>query len=473
MSTAPSAPVAHRARQLVVLVATGLGATVISWAIAQHSLIEGRWYIVWMIGAWAPLWLVGSRAATRLDRRTSLLVVAVLAILVRLAAASGTTPSISNDLYRYAWDAHVQLAGTDPYRYPPDARGVAHLRTPAFWPSPAGCAHIHKHPGCTILNRPGVRTIYPPAAEAWFVVVHVAAEVADPGYDGGGSRPWLLAAGAVDLVCAGLIARLLARRGGDPRAAAWYALCPAPVVEFAGNGHVDVVALALLLAATLALERGRRTLAGFVVGLAIMVKLYPAVALLAGWRRGRWRFVAAAVTTSVVAYVPHVLAVGVDVIGYLPGYLKQEHYESGGRFLIVGLLPVHGRLVTAAAVVVLAVACTLVLARGRDMATGTAVLMVALVLVTTPSQPWYAVVAAGTAVVVGRPWLLVVPLAVEVYYTDQILGDPHQVGVGRLCFLGAVGIGAVIEVLRRRRRSDDGRPADGQRVDAGGLGLVP
>ena len=55
--------------------------------------------------------------------------VLLLAVALRLAAASGTTPSISNDLYRYSWDAHVQLSGVDPYRYPPDAPQLVGLRT--------------------------------------------------------------------------------------------------------------------------------------------------------------------------------------------------------------------------------------------------------------------------------------------------------------------------------------------------------
>ena len=83
------------------------------------------------MAAWVPLWLAAAWAAVRLATRVALAAVLVLAVALRLAAASGTTPSISSDMYRYSWDAHVQLSGVDPYRYPPDAprwSGYAHLR---------------------------------------------------------------------------------------------------------------------------------------------------------------------------------------------------------------------------------------------------------------------------------------------------------------------------------------------------------
>jgi hypothetical protein len=38
----------------------------------------------------------------------------------------------------------------------------------------------------------------------------------------------------------------------------------------------------------------------------------------------------------------HVVAVGSKVLGYLPGYLNEENYSSGGRFLLVGLTGARG-----------------------------------------------------------------------------------------------------------------------------------
>jgi hypothetical protein len=43
-------------------------------------------------------------------------------------------PELSDDLYRYAWDGHVQASGIDPYRYPPDDPRLSGLRDPWLWP---------------------------------------------------------------------------------------------------------------------------------------------------------------------------------------------------------------------------------------------------------------------------------------------------------------------------------------------------
>ena len=44
-----------------------------------------------------------------------------------------------------------------------------------------------------------------------------------------------------------------------------------------------------------------------------------------------------------LSYLPHVLAVGSAVIGYLPGYLKEEDYTNGGRFLLLARVFPHPR----------------------------------------------------------------------------------------------------------------------------------
>jgi hypothetical protein len=426
-------PGRHTWPQLFTVATTGAVGVGMSWFIAQHSLSGARWRFIVLICVWVPFWLIGARAVRRLPVRTSLVIIVVLAALLRLAAATGTTPSISSDTYRYSWDAHVQLSGIDPYRYAPAAPQVKSLRTPGYWPDAAECRHIREKPGCTTLNRPKDRTIYPAVAEGWFVVVHLFNPTDS------GSRPWQLAGGFADDGVILLLIIALRDRRQDPRAVAWYALSPLPVIEFAGNGHVDGFALLLLVAALIALHRERRGLAGVLVGMAIMVKLYPGLALAAGWRRGRWRFVLAASAVCVLTEIPHVIVVGAKVLGYIPGYLQQEKYSSGGRFLLLGLLGLPGR-----ATIVLAVACVVgvaiyALRSQLEPADSLAVSFAVLMFVATPVQPWYAVAAAGIAIAANRPWLLAVPLAAEPYYATVIFRLHHQVAIGRLLY-GAAAI---------------------------------
>lgn len=430
-----------------------LAGVFLSWFVAQHSLIGARWTLMVLLALWAAVWVLGSRSIVRLvPARPVVVAVVVAGAAIRLAAATGTTPSISADLYRYSWDAHVQLAGTDPYRYPPDAPQLRSLRRPPWNPTPAGCRHIRRHPGCTTIDRSEVRTIYPPVAEAWFDVVYLAW----PGREG--SRPWQIAGGLVDDAVVVLLAVSLRRSGRDPREVAWYAFCPAPVVEFAGNGHVDGLALLALVAAVMALRRDRPALAGVLIGAATMIKLYPAAALVAGWRKGRLRMLFAFAAVVAATEAPHVAAVGWHILGYLPGYLREEHYESGARYLLVGLLPIPAAYVTTLAAAVVAAAVVWVLrysAPGRaaaDPAVGLTVILAAVIFVASPVQPWYAVTLGGVAMMLDAPWMLLASLAGEPYYAAVILADRHQVGIGRLAYLAA-GAGVLIGWWQRRRRS--------------------
>jgi Glycosyltransferase family 87 len=431
-----------------LLLVSGAGGVTLSWAVAQHSLIGARWRFMWLVAAWVPLWLVSAWAAQRIDARLALAAVLLLGVIVRLAAATGTTPSISNDLYRYSWDAHIQLSGVDPYRYPPDAPQLVRLRTSAFWPAPAECRHVRLSSGCTLLNRPQDRTIYPPVAEAWFDLVHVVT------FGVTGSRPWQLAAGVVDDATIVLIAIGLRGQRRDPRQVAWYALSPLPVIEFAGNGHVDGVALLLLVAAVLALRRDRSDWAGLLVGLATMVKLYPALAVAAWWRRGRWRLALPAGAVVALSEAPHALAVGTRVLGYLPGYLQEEHYTSGGRFVLLSLIGLRGPVATAVAGSIIVGVTLWVARRGYEPATALAVVLAALIFVTTPVQPWYAAAVAGIGALAGAPSLLVIGLAAEPYYAAVILADPHQVAAGRLAYGFALGLVVTATGWSARRTAD-------------------
>lgn len=417
----------------LLFVFTSAAATGLSWFVAQHSLIGARWTFVLLIALWVPLWVAGGWAAHRIpSAKWGLAAIVFVAAALRLAAVTGTTPSVSNDLYRYGWDGHVQLSGTDPYRYPPGAPQLVRLRTSTYFPGAAECAYLRITPGpsCTTINRPDARTIYPPAAEAWFGVVALV----DPSH---GIRKWQIAGGLVDLATIGLLMRGLRDLKRDPREVAWYALSPLPVLEFAGNGHVDGLGLLLLVGAFLALRKGRHAAAGALIGIATMVKLYPGIALLGAWRQGRWRMLAAAGAVSLASYLPHVIAVGSKIVGYLPGYFAEEHYGSGGRFLILSLLPVRGHMVVLLSAMSVALLAAVVLRSRMDPLTATVAIFSVVLLVASPVQPWYAVVLAGLGILSRTPWLALPALLAEPYYAAVILDNPHQIGIGQLCYTAA------------------------------------
>ncbi|MFD0352038.1 hypothetical protein ACFQ0M_49605 [Kitasatospora aburaviensis] len=157
-------------------------------------------------------------------------------------------PRTSDDAYRYVWDGRVQAAGISPYAHTPDDPALARLRDPGLWPTDGRCdgwdERLTVAGDCTRINRPAVHTVYPPVAEAWFLVLHPF---------GGGVRG-VQAAGA--LLAVATTGALLVVRRASRRAALW-AWCPGVTVWSVNDAHVDTLG-ALLLVAGLGCVAARR-----------------------------------------------------------------------------------------------------------------------------------------------------------------------------------------------------------------------
>jgi hypothetical protein len=231
-----------------------------------------------------------------------------LGLAFRLALLP-TPVFLSSDLYRYLWDGRVQLSGINPYRHPPSAPALAFLRDPA----------VHPH-----INRPDARTVYPPGAEVVFAAVAAVAPNSIPA--------WRLVVLASDAATAWLLLGLLSRMGVAASAVLVYAWAPLVVFEGTQAGHVDFLMLPWLLLALRWRQGHRPIAAGVALGLATLVKLYPAVLLAAWHRRWDWRFPAAWVATMAAGYLPYTAGVGAGVTGFLPQYFgSAEDFNIGLR----------------------------------------------------------------------------------------------------------------------------------------------
>jgi hypothetical protein len=96
--------------------------------------------------------------------------------------------------------------------------------------------------------------------------------------------PFLLA----DLFIIGLLAGWIRRTGGRNFFLALYAWNPLVVVEFAGSGHFDAPAVALLVAACFVIIRGKGTVSTLLLTAAALVKGFPAALLPLWLRRAGW-----------------------------------------------------------------------------------------------------------------------------------------------------------------------------------------
>lgn len=408
----------------------------------------GRWRLLGMIGVLWALFALAAWLLLRTPRPVALPLLVVGGIAVQLLALSAP-PRMTDDYFRYVWDGRVQAAGIDPYRYPPTAPELAPLRDTWLFPG-----------GQPRLNHPDVPTIYPPGAQLYFAGLHQAAP------PGSRHKPAQVAAAALAVAATAALLWVLRRAGADQRLAVLWAWCPTVFLEAGNNAHVDVLSALLVVLGLGAVAHRRAGLAGGLLGAAVAVKLLPVLVLPAALRRRPFIVLGAAAGVVAALYLPHVLAVGPRVVGFLPGYLAEGGYDSGkGRFVLLGLvLPPAAALV--AAIAILAVAAGYAwrhaeVARPWRAAlptTGVAFLLI------TPNYPWYALLLVALVALDGRwEWLAVAVAAYPVYFAGA-LGLPY-VAVQRISYgLALVVVAAVALIRSRRARECPSRSAGPTRV---------
>jgi len=239
-------------------------------------------------------------------------------------------PGLSRDAWRYLWDARVTLHGFSPYVYAPVDKALRPLLDNVLFPN----SRFRTAP-----------TIYPPGAQAIFLLSYVLAPAN------------LFFLKGIFLVfdmatCTALLV-LLKRKGLDQRRVILYAWCPLPIVEFAIQGHVDVITLTFTLLAVLSATdtsvRGR-ILTGFLTGFATLTKIYPLLLLavvlpvlpdgergvndrnMALLRKVLSRNAPLLITcfaTILLGYLPYLILGHGQVFGYFATYADQQGQNAG------------------------------------------------------------------------------------------------------------------------------------------------
>lgn len=427
------------------LIRIGLAVTVALQLLATYTSQHPGWFpltiprsALWLLPT--ALWyLLGLLLLSRAELRPRTVILLVLGVSAALQALALTRlPRTSNDVLRYIWDGKVQLAGIDPYRYAPTAPQLIPLHEPLLF-SNVGCP---VPTGCALLNRPEVHTIYPPVAQAAFDLVRL---VTLGGH--GGERGFQLAASIGVLV---ITALLLRRRAMPLWAAAAWGWCPIVVSEFGNNAHIDWLAILLSLLAIGAFTAARPAWAGAWLGAAIATKLYPALLLPSLLKRHPMRVLGVASLVVVVGYLPHVLAVGGAVIGYLPGYLNEEGYSTGERLLLLGRVLPHPLDSVVGFLLLAAVAGWCYRRSDPRRPEMTAVVMCGLTFViVTPSYGWYGGFLLALVAMTGSwQWLPIAFAPSATYLYGPLFHDRYDSDT--LTWLIAVALAVGIWSIRRR-----------------------
>jgi alpha-1,6-mannosyltransferase len=385
-------------------------------------------------------WLVVSGRVDGADSTRALATILIVGLVMRLVLMPGWP--VSTDLYRYVWDGRVQGAGINPYLHVPADAVLAGLRDEAIYP---------------YINRADYApTIYPPMSQIVFYLVTRISEAE-------------LAMKAAMVAFEGLavwtILQLLAARGLPRSRVLLYAWHPLPLWEFARSGHVDIVAIAFLLLAFLAIERRSPILAGMALGAGVLVKYFPVVTGPALYKRWDWRLPVAFLATVAVLYLPY-LGAGTKVLGFLGQYVNEEGIVKGsGIFLwqILGVvLPLPEQAFSfyfpAAVAMLVALALYVVMRQqkpGADLA-GAMLLAVTFTILFSPHYAWYFAWLV--------PFLCFYPVIGVVYLTlaSGLLYFAHwQPTIGEsLPIYGPCILLLIAELVFRRRQKTEERHAD-------------
>ncbi|HXI03291.1 MAG TPA: hypothetical protein VNI57_08945, partial [Candidatus Saccharimonadales bacterium] len=235
---------------------------------------------------------------------------AAFAVVIGVAAALRiialpATPGLSDDIYRYLWDGHVQAAGINPYLHAPAAPQLDPLAT----------AYRDR------INNPELPTIYPPVSQMVFLAASLA----------GGSV--VAMKGLLCLIDMGTIltlAAILRRRGMAPSRVVIYAWSPLAILEVGWNGHQDAAGVLLLTLAVLGIEAGRGGLSMAAGALSGAAKYIGWLVLPCAARRSKGRarlWWIAAPAAAAIAWLPYAGA-GWKVLGSLGVYAEQWRFND-------------------------------------------------------------------------------------------------------------------------------------------------
>jgi hypothetical protein len=178
---------------------------------------------------------------------------AILTGLLFRFAYLGSTPTLSQDFYRFIWDGKLVLQGISPYSYLPNEL-IAHPRF-SNWADlfigmgPMSAAHYSNYPMLNqVLFALGALTAYPITAYRLLII-------------------------GADIAAYSILYRL-----GGKHAKKWaltYWLCPLLIIEGAGNLHFESIMVFLLLFGFYLLYKNHFFKAGVALSASILLKAIP------------------------------------------------------------------------------------------------------------------------------------------------------------------------------------------------------
>lgn len=403
------APGAERRLAVLALAGLVLSACVAYWAASGDQTAQvTRHLVVWACACAA--YLAALWAARGLSPRGLALALG-LATLWRLVLVPAP-PLLSDDVYRSVWEGRIQLHGGNPYAWDerPEAERWRGLRDETW----------------ARMNQRGYAAVYPPL---WQLAARAVVAIHD---SPAAIKAFLVCCEALALWALGAACVL---RGQPLERLLVWAWSPLAVVEIAGSGHNEPLALLFVALALWALEARQPGAAALLAALGAQSKLLPALFAAAWLRRFRaWHLAGAAALGAVLVW-PFAGA-GADLWRSLLAYGRSWLFNETvfAAFLALAGTQARASLIGLAALAVLA--ALLALWRVEPVAAGLC-LASAWLLLSANVLPWYALWLLPWLVLRDQPGALAFTLTcglAYLVYPQWLAGGAWQVSPWvRLC----------------------------------------
>ena len=344
------------------------------WLAAHGCYLAAAWLVVRGESLPEP----SSPSAGVGKRRLSLGVVLGLGLAMRLILIP-TTPTLSEDVYRYLWDGRLVAHGLNPYTHAPDDPSLAPFHDRLF----ASLNHAH------------VRTIYPPAAQ--FLFSAVARVSATP-------QAFKIALLPIEGALWIALLALLRRRSLSEERMLLLAWSPVVVIESYGSGHLDLAAASLLVIALALLEARRAISAGAAFALSILIKYTPLLLVPYLARKRQAAVLAVAAAVILLLFFPFAGA-GNSLWTGLRTYLAHWDF-NGALYPLLRARIADDREVRLLLAACLGVAGVWISLRARSVPGAAAALWVAYLLTSPTVFPWYVVPLVALAPLCPDPGTL-------------------------------------------------------------------
>jgi alpha-1,6-mannosyltransferase len=311
----------------------------------------------------SPFYLVAGYIASRINNRRLLFTILLFAFLFRIILLF-TAPTLSDDIYRYAWEGYLQTRGINPYLYAPSAPQLMPYRN-EIW-------HF--------VNNKDVTAIYPPLSQLVNALVYLIFK---------SILGFKIAFMILDGMVIWGILNLLKLHSINRCNIIFYTWSPLVVVEIAGSGHSDVLVVGMILwSAVLCLSNRPLKSVPFLAG-AILSKIYPLLMVPLFLRRIPYRHWLWLPPAVLLGYLPYLKA-SQGLFSAL-SYYKEKWRFNGFLFEVLSRTLSSEVAVERLVLVVMGVLITLSLTKLDDLLRQLYWLTGGLLLLVPTLFPWYVV----------------------------------------------------------------------------------